>query len=416
MDTDNRFDRIRAAIEQLGPADHVCTLYEQRDEEVAIAASYIRAGLDRGELCVCVVDDGGESILDALASEGVDVDAEMRTGRLAIFEKPHAQGLQTRDMLGKIEQYATGSRNAGYAGFRIVGEMTWALGDDLKALAEFEARLNLNRVWERHACTGLCQFDMRRFTPETLREMIIVHPLVIIGDRVCRNPYYVSPEQYLSPDWPLREADWMMTNLERLQQSQDSLRASQERYRSLSRRLLEQQEHERATLARELHDQLGQSLVAVSLNLELIKRELSPASREHVPESIREVKKMIEQVRSLAFELRPSTLDEFGLVEALRNLVVRHGERFRVRASFTATPTDARAPVEIETACFRIVQEALSNVARHARARHVEVTLTAQDVALEVTVRDDGVGFNVERLAAWLPLVETRPKSTEGMF
>src|SRR6202521_275193 len=112
MDAANRFERVRAAIEQLGPADHVCTLYDQRDQEVAIAVSYVRAGLDRGELCVCVVDDGGESILDALASEGVDIDAEMRNGRLAIFEKPLAQGLQTRDTLAKIEEAASGSRPA----------------------------------------------------------------------------------------------------------------------------------------------------------------------------------------------------------------------------------------------------------------------------------------------------------------
>jgi signal transduction histidine kinase len=405
MHADNRFERVRAAIEQLGPADHVCTLYDERDEELAIAVSYIRAGLDRGELCVCVVDDGGESILAALASEGVDIDAEMRQGRLAIFEKPLAQGLQTRDMLGKIEQYASESRNAGHAGFRIVGEMTWTLDGDMKALAEFEARLNLNRVWERHSCTGLCQFDIRKFTPETLREMIIVHPLVVIGDRICRNPYYVAPEQYLSPDWPRHEADWMMTNLEHLQQSQDSLRASQERYRSLSRRLLEQQEHERAALARELHDQLGQSLVALSLNLGAIKGELWPAARARVPESMRAIKKMIEQVQTLAFDLRPATLDEFGLVGALRLLVARHGQSAGVRASFTGTPADARAPVEIETACFRIVQEALSNVARHALASQVEVTLTAQDVTLEVTVRDDGVGFNVEQLRSGLGLV-----------
>src|SRR6185503_19276747 len=245
MDADSRFEQVRAAIEQLGPADHVCTLYDRRDEEVAIAVSYIRAGLDRGEFCVCVVDDGGESILGALASEGVDIDAEKRKGRLAIFEKPLAQGLQTRDMLGKIEQYASESRKAGHAGFRIVGEMSWALDGDLKALAEFEARLNLNRVWERHACSGLCQFDLRRFNPAALREMIIVHPLVVIGDRICRNPYYVAPELYLSPDWPRHEADWMITNLERLQQSQDSLQASQERYRSLSRHLMEEQERER---------------------------------------------------------------------------------------------------------------------------------------------------------------------------
>jgi hypothetical protein len=151
MDAVSRFERVRAAIEQLGPADHVCTLYDQRDEEVAIAVSYVRAGLERSELCVCVVDDGGKNILDALASEGIDTGAEMRKGRLVIFEKPLAQGLQTQDMLGQIEQYARGARSSGHAGFRIVGEMTWALDGDLKALAEFEAQLNLNRVWERHA-------------------------------------------------------------------------------------------------------------------------------------------------------------------------------------------------------------------------------------------------------------------------
>jgi signal transduction histidine kinase len=405
MDAHTRFEQVRAAIEQIGPADHVCTLYERRDEEVAIAVSYIRAGLDRGELCVCVVDDGGDIIFDALESAGVDIDAEKRKGRLVFFEKPLAQGLQTVDMLGKIEQFASESRKAGHAGFRIVGEMSWALDGDLKALAEFEARLNLNRVWERHACAGLCQFDVRRFTPDTLREMIIVHPLVVIGDRICRNPYYVAPEHYLSPDWPRHEAEWMMTNLEKLQQSQDNLRASQERYRSLTRRLLEQQERERGELARELHDQLGQSLVAIALNLEAIEGELSPSSRARVPESTQIIRKMIEQVRTLAFELRPATLDEFGLVEALQNLVSRHGERAGVRASFNATSPDARASDEIETACFRIAQEALSNVAQHARARHVEVTLTAQDDTLELTVKDDGVGFNVEGLHAGLGLV-----------
>ena len=405
MDADNRFERVRAAIEQLGPADHVCTLYNHRDEEVAIAVSYVRAGLERDELCVCVVDDGGRNILDALASEGVDTFAEISKGRLVIFEKPLAQGLQTLDMLAKIEHYASGARSAGHAGFRIVGEMTWALDGDLTALAEFEANLNLNRVWERHTCMGLCQFDVRRFTPETLRQIIIVHPLVVIGDRVCRNPYYVAPERYLSPDWPLHEFDWMVTNLERLQQAQDSLQESQERYRALSRRLIEQQERERASLARELHDQLGQSLVAVSLNLAAIKGELSPASTARVPESLQAIKRMIEQVQTLAFELRPSWLDDFGMVGALRLLVERHGERTGARASFAAEPSDARAPADIETACFRIAQEALSNIARHARARHVDVTLTAHDVALELTVRDDGVGFNVKQERTGLGLI-----------
>jgi len=394
----DRLQEARSAIERLGPADHACTLYDRREEEVAIAVTYLRAGLERGELCVCVVDDGGASILGALGSEGVDVDAAIREGRLAILEKPLSQGLGPQHMLGWIDQHAGEARSAGYAGFRIVGEMTWALGDpkSLKALAEFEARLNLNRVWARHACIGLCQFDRRRFTPEALREMLIVHPLVVVGDRVCRNPYHVPPEQYLSPDWPRHEADWMMTSLDQLQKAQDELRESQERYRSLSRRLLEVQERERGSLARELHDQLGQSLIGVALNLQVIKGDLPPASRARVPESMRVIEQMLEQVRTLAFELRPSALDDLGLVPALRLVVARHGERTGVSASFTATPAEVKATPGIETACYRIVQEALANVARHARARDVEVTLAMKGNALEIAVHDDGVGFDVD--------------------
>jgi signal transduction histidine kinase len=388
-------------------------LYLRRDEEAAIAVSYIRAGLDRGELCLSVVDDGGERIRDALSAEGVDVEAEIESGRLVFFE-PRAEGFRPRALLEKIEEFAGTARDAGYTGSRIVGEMSWALNGDLKELAEFEARVNMTRVLERHACTGLCQFDVRRFTPESLRELIMLHPLVVIGDRVCHNPYYVPPEQYLAADWPLREADWMMTNLEQLQQSEDSLRESQERYRSLSRRLMEQQERERASLARELHDQLGQSLVALSLNFELMKNELPPGSNARVPESVRAIEKMLEQVRTLAFELRPSMLDEFGLVGALRLLVERYGERTGVRASFTATPTDARAPLEVETACYRIAQEALSNVTRHAQASRLEVTLTARDVALELTIRDDGVGFNVEEKPTSLGLVGMAERAELG--
>ena len=101
------------------------------------------------------------------------------------------------------------------------------------------------------------------------------------------------------------------------------------------------------------------------------------------------------------------------MVAALRLLVARHGERAGVRASFTAMPPDLRAPSEIETACFRIVQEALTNVARHARARNVEVTLAIHGDALEVAVRDDGVGFAADqRMRTGLGLVGMDERAT----
>jgi signal transduction histidine kinase len=143
----------------------------------------------------------------------------------------------------------------------------------------------------------------------------------------------------------------------------------------------------------------------------VIKDELSPATSARVPESMRAIKEMIEQVRTLAFELRPSMLDEFGLVRALRLLVERHGKRSGVSASFAAAPTDVRAPREIETACFRIAQEALNNIASHARAHHVELTLTGENNVLELMISDDGVGFSVEQLRGSLGLVGMRERA-----
>jgi signal transduction histidine kinase len=393
----DRFEKVRAAIAQIGPSDHVCTLYDQRDKEAAMAASYIRAGLDRGEMCVCVVDDGEDSILAALASEGVDVDEEVRRGRLTIFEKPLSQGMQTLDMLDKIEQFAGGARKAGYTGFRIVGEMTWALGGDLKDLAQFEARLNLNRVWERHACVGLCQFDVHRLSPDTLRQMIMVHPLVIVGDRVCRNPYYVPPELYLSADWPAHEADWMMKNLEQLQRAQDGLRASQESYRSLARRLVDLQEQERRGFARELHARVGQNLTAMRGNADLVRARLGEHDDAEIrvrnEDSLQLIESTFKAVRNLMHELRPPMLDEHGLAAPLKWHAKQFTERTGIRVEIDADEA-WRCGVETEIALFRIAQEALTNAARHSRARQVSVGLHETDGRIVLTIEDDGVGFD----------------------
>jgi signal transduction histidine kinase len=400
MDAENRLEKIRAAIERLGPTDHACTLYDERGEEAVIAASYIRAGLERGELCVCVVDDGRQGILDALESEGVDAGAELRKGRLAIFEKPLAQDLRTRDMLGIIEDWAKGARSAGHTGFRIVGEMTWALDGDLRDLAEFEARLNLNRVWQRHACAGLCQFDVRRFTPRMLREMIIVHPLVVIRNRICRNPYYVPPEQYLSPDWPLHEADWMMKNLEQLQQAQDSLQATQESYRSLSRRLVALQETERRDISHELHDRVGQTLTAMRINMDLIRTRLDEHDdaliRARNEDSLRLLDSAFKTVQDVMYELRPPMLDEYGVVAPLRWYAKQFSERTGIRVEIRGVE-GRRFGAEVEVALFRIVQEALNNVARHSHAKNVRIGIrdTAEETVL--TVEDDGAGLDPVR-------------------
>jgi PAS domain S-box-containing protein len=175
----------------------------------------------------------------------------------------------------------------------------------------------------------------------------------------------------------------------------ERVRGGRERQRFLARRLLTAQEEERRRLAMELHDELGQVLTAVKINLGSLERwaAAGPAPH-HLRDAIASVDQAMQTVRDLALDLRPSVLDDLGLAAALRWYADRiaRGGQFEMRVSIDPVPP--LAP-ELETACFRVAQEALTNVARHARAGTVSVDLRAVPDGIELSVRDDGIGFDV---------------------
>jgi PAS domain S-box-containing protein len=165
---------------------------------------------------------------------------------------------------------------------------------------------------------------------------------------------------------------------------------------TLSRRLVEAQETERRTIARELHDEIGQGLTAAQMNLQMALH--SPAAGTLAPrlaESLEMVERVLEQVHDISLNLRPSMLDDLGLEPALRWYTNRHAALAGVQARFVTDSFEQRLDPIIETECFRIAQEALTNVVRHARAHRVTVELHTRDGHLDLTVRDDGVGFDV---------------------
>ncbi len=164
----------------------------------------------------------------------------------------------------------------------------------------------------------------------------------------------------------------------------------------LSQRLLEMQEGERRSLARELHDQLGQTLTAIRLTLQSARR----GRKDRVAEAIALLDQAIEQVRTLALELRPPSLDLLGLPAALRAYVEREARRAGLEVHLEIGSFERRLPPEVETACFRVVQEALTNVVRHARARRVDVELAVEGRRVQIVVRDDGKGFDVQAARA----------------
>jgi signal transduction histidine kinase len=177
---------------------------------------------------------------------------------------------------------------------------------------------------------------------------------------------------------------------------QSRVRAHREQLRQLSRRLMSVQESERRHLARELHDELGQVLTALKLEVSAALDGTQRTAKPRLQSALGMVDRMIAQVRSISLDLRPPGLDELGLAAALRWFAHQLRDRTGLDVQLSASPVIGRPPAEIEQACFRIVQEALTNVVRHAHARGVRVTVRQRVASLSLTVTDDGIGFDVD--------------------
>src|SRR5213594_2413334 len=175
-----------------------------------------------------------------------------------------------------------------------------------------------------------------------------------------------------------------------------SLAERQRELSELSTRLMSVQEEERRRLSRELHDEFGQSLTAVNANLWLIERQApadAEALRHRAAETRRLVGRTLAAMRELSQLLRPAVLDTLGLVPSLETLLDAFGEHHQIAVSLTSDGLPERLPAEMETALYRITQEALTNAARHARAERVRVALTAIGGELRLEIEDDGVGL-----------------------
>lgn len=177
--------------------------------------------------------------------------------------------------------------------------------------------------------------------------------------------------------------------------------AARKRLQQLSLRILEAQEQERRRIARELHDEIGQALGALKINLHVLGTDPAiDSGNPRLAESLILLDRLIQQVRTLSLDLRPSVLDDLGLVAALDWYCDWVARRSDLTIRFTDLLGGAKVPPAVATACFRIAQEALTNVQRHAQARSVELTIGSQDEMLFLSVCDDGAGFDVARRRA----------------
>ncbi|MFQ5576797.1 MAG: PAS domain S-box protein [Anaerolineae bacterium] len=193
-----------------------------------------------------------------------------------------------------------------------------------------------------------------------------------------------------------------------LRQSLDETAHNQRRLRALAMRLTEAEEAERQRLARQLHDRVGQELSVLGITLNIIRDGLpangSSRARAGLNDAQALLEEVTERIRNVMAELRPAVLDDYGLMAALRWYGERLATRTGLQITVRGTDPHPRPPARIESALFRIAQEALVNIIKHAQANRVEVELLEAGHSLCLTVADDGIGFD-----ASLPSGPSRP-------
>jgi signal transduction histidine kinase len=191
----------------------------------------------------------------------------------------------------------------------------------------------------------------------------------------------------------------------------ERLVAGERRYRGLARAVWRVQEAERRRLARELHDGIGQTLTALKNHLEALTRRAGtaePALAADLRESVAVAARALHETRELSRLLRPAVLDDLGLVAALRWLARSVETRTGLAVALSLPEPGARLDPELETLVFRVAQEGLNNVEKHARARNAEIDLRVEDGVLRFALRDDGAGFD--------PAVSRAQELGEGSF
>jgi PAS domain S-box-containing protein len=222
MSLSTQTTQLIGALEQLGPHNHFCSIYESPEEHYAVAVPFIRIGLDRGEKCLYIADDGAiGDICQAMQSDGIDVDRAIASNALVLVTKEQAyleHGSFHPDWMSSFWTEATRlAMNEGFSALRATGETEWVhkwvRREDcgLERWMEYESRLT-HTVAENN-CSALCQYNRRLFPPELILDVIRTHPVVVHGGKVSRNLYYVPPDEFLGTNQTAREVERLLTNI-----------------------------------------------------------------------------------------------------------------------------------------------------------------------------------------------------------
>jgi len=242
----------------------------------------------------------------------------------------------------------------------------------------------------------LCQYNRQLLSPEQILDVIRTHPTVIYRGVVCRNIYYVPPDEFLGTDQPAREAERLLTTLRERTEIEHTLRQQSNDLRTLANRLMLVQDDERRRIARMLHETAAQDLTALKMLLARLNRSaerLREDERNALAESISLVEQSIAEIRTVSYLLHPPFLEEAGLVSSLQWYASGFAGRSGINVDLDLPESVDRLPLDTETVLFRVVQESLTNIHRHAGSETARIRLRRDPESLLLEIEDRGHGI-----------------------
>ena len=220
---------LGGALKQFGSQQHLCSIYESKQEHFAVGVQFIKVGLDRGERCLYIADDDTAHLFGAaLRAEGIDVERALATTALVFSTKERTylrKGAFDPQRMFDFWKNATGqAMTCGFTALRAIAETDWVLGKapGVERWMEYENRLT--QMMASLNCTALCQYDRHLFPPETILDVIRTHPTVIYRDTVGRNMYHVPRDEYPGSDQGAGELDRQLNNIRDREQVESMLR------------------------------------------------------------------------------------------------------------------------------------------------------------------------------------------------
>jgi len=401
---------------------HCCHFYKTQKDLLEMLVPYMRAGLLNNEFCIWVTSKRLDVKDAARALKRVLPRLDSYIGRGQIEIVPYTRwyladgAFETSRVLNGWIKKCDEALARGYDGLRLTGDTLWLKKPTWRDFADYEAALD--RTTSKARIKAICTYALEKCQAAEVIDVVKNHGYTLIkrGDwELIENAQRKRAEE--------EALEKAMAELEKLVQArtaelqdanrkllleiaerkrvEEQLRVSQEQLRALAAYLQSVREEERTRIARELHDEVGQALTGIKLSLERSTGQQSDAVRADLSQALALTNELIGRVRDLSLDLRPAMLDDLGLLAALSWHFDRYTKQTSIEVDFKRHGLEGRRfEPEIETAAYRIMQEGLTNVARHAGIDKVSVGIWADENMLCIRIEDLGRGFGPDSLTA----------------